>query len=249
MASRRLRLLTALNLGTLVVMAGLMLAGFTNPRRERFDEIDVHRINVVDAEGRPALVIASNGRLPGPMLKGRQYPASIVEGRAQMAGMIFFSQAGDEVGGLVFAGLRRADGRQSQVGHLSFDQWDQNMVMALQHIENGSIRRTGLQFIDRPTGISMSGDLDRAQAILEGTPAQREAARTASRAAQARGELGTQRIFIGSQDQQPLLQFKDRAGKLRAQLRLDADGNARLEFFDSGGRVTATFPETATGAH
>ena len=51
--------------------------------------------------------------------------------------MIFFNEAGDEVGGLIYESERR-DSAYRAFGHLSFDQWQQNQVVAVQYQDNGS---------------------------------------------------------------------------------------------------------------
>jgi hypothetical protein len=60
------------------------------------DEIQVHRINVVEPNGSLRMVISNRARLPGMIVKGKEQPKS---DRPQ-AGMIFYNDGGSENGGL-----------------------------------------------------------------------------------------------------------------------------------------------------
>src|SRR3954462_4114552 len=65
---------------------GLVIGQLTAaPRIQRVDEIDVHRLNIRDADGTLRLVIANRARLPGVIVKGKEQPAI---DRPQ-AGMLF----------------------------------------------------------------------------------------------------------------------------------------------------------------
>jgi hypothetical protein len=239
---QRFRVLCWCNGALLLALTTLLLSGFATRSTARFDEITVERINVVGENGKPVMVIARRGRLPGPMANGREYPPDIVEGRTLLSGMLFFSEAGDEVGSLLYNTLQKADG-YSAVGHLSLDQWRQNQVVALQYIDNGRTRRAGLQVIDRPTDIPMREELDRLEAMLGAAGPERDSLRAAHQAAQRSGAGGIQRVFLGSQDRTALVQLRDTRGRVRLRLQVDSLDVARLEVLDVDGNVTATFPE------
>src|SRR5215813_1080178 len=71
-----------LSLGLLAVLS--VLAGFRSIRgdKESFTEIDVERLNIVEPDGRLALVIANKPRLPDVILGGKE----IDSGRAGRRG-------------------------------------------------------------------------------------------------------------------------------------------------------------------
>lgn len=238
------KLLVAANLALLAALGAVSLSGFSTGSHPRFDEIDVERINVVGRDGRPVMVIARSGRLPGPRADGKDYDAGIIDGRELMSGMLFFNDVGDEVGGLIYAGIDRPEGGHSQVVHLSMDQWKQNQVVALQYNDNGRSRRAGLQVTDRPDAVPMARVLDRLEAIRDAEGSRRDSLVAAQRAAQAE-EGGTPRAFLGSRDRDALLELRDTAGRVRAVLRVGADDVARLEFLDAAGAVVATYPAAA----
>ena len=66
----------ALAVGCLAVVALFLTAAMEKEGRARFTEIDVERINVVEANGKPAVVIANSSRLPDPVLNGKTVKSS-----------------------------------------------------------------------------------------------------------------------------------------------------------------------------
>lgn len=239
---RRFRFFCWCNGALLLAVTALLLSGFASRSTARFEEITVERINVVGENGKPAMVIARRGRLPGPMANGKEYPPRVSEGRENLSGMIFFSETGDEVGGLLFNAIPRGDSGYSAVGHLSLDQWKQNQVVALQYIDNGRTRRAGLQVIDRPTDVPMAIELDRIERMLNATGAVRDSLRAAHQAALRDGAGGIQRIFLGAQDRSAMVNLRDTKGRVRLRLQVDSMDVARLEFLDADGKVVAAYP-------
>ena len=71
------------------VFAFMMLTGTVSPKRKSFDEITVHRINVVEPDGTLRMVISAHARLPGIIVHGKEQPFA----RPQ-AGMLFYNDEG-----------------------------------------------------------------------------------------------------------------------------------------------------------
>lgn len=217
----------------------LTLGGFTQSPRQT--TLTVERLNIVDSTGRLALVLANGAQLPGAVFKGKEYPPSFV-GRGKSAGMLFFNEEGDEVGGLIYEGARR-DSSYRAFGHLSFDQWEQNQVVAMQYTDNGASRSAGVRVWDRPT----DAPLERQFALAEQMQSMpRGAARDSVNAERLRVRArvaGTPRMFIGSEDRVAKVEMRDAAGRVRLRMLVDSTGTGRLVFLDSAGRVTAVYPE------
>ena len=87
-------------------------------QRTRFEELDVERINIVESDGRVRLVLSNSQRQAAAVIDGRV----LLPDRERPAGLLFFNEEGDEVGGLVFTGRLR-DGTAQASGSLTFDQW------------------------------------------------------------------------------------------------------------------------------
>jgi len=102
------------------LLAAFTLAGSATAQVQRFDEIDVHRINVREPDGTLRMVISNHARLPGVIVRGKENPPV---DRPQ-AGMLFYNDEGTENGGLIFGGHRNANGEVVDSGvALSFDRY------------------------------------------------------------------------------------------------------------------------------
>jgi hypothetical protein len=222
------------------MFAGLATMTVTGFARQQPTVLTVERLNIVDSTGHLALVLSNGARLPGGTFAGKEYPQSFV-GRGKSAGMLFFNESGDEVGGLIYEGERR-DPTYRAFGHLSFDQWQQNQVVAVQYQDNGATRSAGMQVWDRPTDIPLERQFALAEQ-LRGMPAgpARDSVNQERLRVRARVE-GTPRMFVGSEDRVAKVELRDMAGRVRLRLLVDSTGAGRLIFFDSTGRRTATYP-------
>src|SRR5262245_38244168 len=146
---------------SLVSFAGSRLGA--QPRAARFTVIDAERLNIVEADGRPALVLANTQRLPGPILAGKELAKDLSAGRVGSSGMIFVDAQGNEVGGLVYSATSKRDGTFAAGSSLTFDQHNQDQVVGVQYEDDGSTRAYGLSVWDRPTKVSIAEMLDAAK--------------------------------------------------------------------------------------
>src|SRR5215210_6427720 len=112
---------------TLLCAAFVLSAFATQNRRQKFEEIDVERINVVEKDGRVKLVISNKARQTPVVVDGKTF------GRPgeRWPGLIFFNEKGDEVGGLHFGG----NTGEGQHLSLTFDKFRGDQTVALQHLE------------------------------------------------------------------------------------------------------------------
>lgn len=206
----------------------LAIAAFTRATdKPRFKEIDVERINVIEADGRVRMTISNSELSPGWVFRGKLYP-----GRPKQAGMIFYNDEGEENGGLIFGG-KKVDGKVQSFGHLSFDQYDQDQDMALEYSEGNGKRGTGIGFYDRPdTPIMELVDRQKAIAKQPDGPA-KDSAMKALRAGYAN------RLFVGRDEQKTsIVQLSDASNRPRLRLSVDSAGSAVIEFLDENGKVT-----------
>lgn len=98
--------------------AVVLLMGAKSPHTQAFDEIQVHRINVVEPDGTLRMVISDHDRIPGVIVKGKEFPRV----DRPEAGMLFYNDEGTEKGGLIFGGHRNEKGQVVNSGaSLSFD--------------------------------------------------------------------------------------------------------------------------------
>lgn len=216
--------------GVLTLAAGWALAtGAAAPTA--VDTLDVRRINLREADGTIRMVIAARDRFPGLIVRSREHPHP---GRTDSAGMLFYNDEGTENGGLIFGG-RTVAGKATAFGHLSFDQYEQDQVVALEQSEDGGSRDAGLRIADRPGTALDIATIRRLDGL---PPARREAA---IRRMQDGGAFGYNRAFLGKDRAgDALLDLHDGLGRTRLRLRVANAGAARIEFLDAAGRITRT---------
>ena len=231
---RELRWLRAYVVGSTTLLAVLALSAFHRAgQRPRFEELDVERLNIVEPDGRVRLVLANAVRSPGVVVAGQTL--STPGGRP---GLLFYNDEGEENGGLIFRG-RKVNGQVSAGGHLSFDRYGQDQVIALTYEEERGQHSQGLTILDRPPQSypEIQARRDTIQRMPEG-PA-KEAAWRAWVAWQGGAAFGAPRLFVGRTTQkQAVLDLKDQTGRSRLRLAVDSLGAARIEFLDDSGRVT-----------
>ena len=245
--TRQVRLLQFLVLGIVTALAVAATLGFARPsgstgtQIEKFDEITVGRINVVEPDGTLRLVVSSRGRFPGDFFQGVESPRP---DRKHAAGMLFLNDEGTECGGLIYAGKKDDAAGVSSGMSLTFDRFRQDQVLQLLHQEEGSFASTGLSINDRPDGSKYSiPDMKRDFAEIEKLPADQQQARYAAH--QAEGKLGNPRAFLGTtRDQGSALMLSDAAGRPRLLMMVGADGEPTLQVLDEQGKVKGVFALT-----
>lgn len=245
---RAISILLLTNVIGLGALSAVLLTAFGPSRTTKFTEINVERINILGPSGKPVIVLSNRERMPGPSMDGKTYARSVSEGRELLSGMLFFNDRGDEVGGLLFNGFQKGAGATDYgaLGHLSFDQWRQNQVIALQYNDHGTRRRAGLIVWDRPIDIPMAEELDRATKMQTATTeAERAVLRRQIAEARAKGAFGEQRVFVGSEDQTALVQLSDVKGRVRARMYVGVDNQPHLDFLREDGSVEATYPPSS----
>jgi hypothetical protein len=214
-----------------IAIAWTMLAGASTYPSSRFDVIDVHRINLREADGTLRMVIASRDRFPGAYWHGQEKPHP---GRSDVAGMIFVNDEGTENGGLIFSGSRH-HGKIDGSGHLSFDQYDQDQVVSLEQTEEDGRRAAGLTIADRPDSPLKLDAVNQLDALPEAEHAAR------LKEMLDRGDFGYHRLFVGkTDDRDALVALRDAKGRVRLRLRVTAAGSASIEFLDAAGKVIKT---------
>ena len=203
----------------------------SNPSKASFQEIDVQRINVREPDGTLRMVVFSKAAAPGMPWRGKEIPHP---DRQTSAGILFMNDEGTETGGLIFGGAKK-DGKVSSHGHLSFDPYEQDQVIALEQEQENGRRYATLEFSDRPD-TPIRWDLN------PGTP---QGKAEFERLAKA-GGLGHPRLSIGRRsDRSSGVTLSDDKGRPRLYLNVTAEGVASIAFLDENGKPVRTL--TADG--
>ena len=231
---RDVRFLKLYSLCTTAFCAVLLLSGFGRQvERQEFAEIDVERINIVEADGTLRMVISNQERQHPGIVNGKV----IQRDQPRPPGMIFFNQLGDEMGGLVFG----ANGENGHFGSITWDKVRNDQTIGFRHLEgdNGAYS-TALEMWQQPNIPSdvMMARYDSANALSD--PEARDAAIEAMR---ERGELTTRRLFFGKgRNDAMILDMRDVQGRSRIRMSVAPDGNPLLEFLDAEGEVMYRLP-------
>ena len=175
-------------------------------KKVAFEEIDVERINIIEKDGRVRLVLSNADRQTPILVNGR----NVTPGIKRPAGIIFFTDEGEESGGLVFSGGTQTGGAMTS---LTFNQYKQDQTVALRYIEGQGKRQAGLEVIDRPD-VPLTSRQAALQRMFVGKDRDGNA-RLVLSDAQARPRLT---LSVG-RDGDPRVEFLDAAGHVVRQLK------------------------------
>jgi hypothetical protein len=228
---RFLRVYAVVNSLVLVVLA----TGAFRQAAQKFDEITVQRLNVADADGTLRMVISNKDRMHPGVLDGKT-----IDRPRPVAGILFFNDEGDEVGGLTFTGRETNGVRQANAG-IMFDQLKQDQTIGFSYSEGSGRRTAGFQVWDRSDSrlSELIQKLNDANRIADAKD--REAAIAAVRAS---APPGPRRVFVGKNaERAATVSLADADGKPRLTLTVDAGGNPRIEFLDQQGKIVARLPQ------
>jgi hypothetical protein len=238
---RELRLLKAYAIVITALLGTVSLAAFRQAsQKQKFTEIDVERINVVEKDGKLRMVISNQDRSIGPIYKGKPFGYA----GGTRPGIIFFNDEGTENGGLTFTGKRQPDGTYRAQSGFSFDQFNQDQILYFQYNDNNGRRNAGLTIADRiDTDIyDMVMERDSITRAIPAGPARDSALR---RWAQPRNgvPIVAPRVYVGRDvAKAAVVNLSDRNGTPRLRLMVDSLGAPSVEFLDAAGKVVSKLP-------
>ncbi len=233
-------------LATVIGMLFITSTAFKKLGNQKFAEIDVERINIVEKDGTVKMVITNVDRFPNgtDIINNRRTN----ESRKKRSGMLFFNEDGIECGGFIYDGRKTENGHTSGLS-LTYDQYDGDQVMQLltQDIGQGEQRfvSSTLSFNDRPSKESQLKTAEIMKELEELRKKDPEAVQEKYKTYEALGLVGgVPRVMLGKSrsENNGLFLFDDR-GIPRAMFYVDKENNAKLDFFDEKGNTIASFPE------
>ncbi len=207
------------------------------------DELTANRINIVEPNGLPRLVLSNVAKSPANLNHGK--PFGIPGGNR--GGLIFYDDEATECGGLVFSGRKDSSGKYFASGHFSFDQYNQNQVLYLQYLDDNGERRTGL-YVDDWHNSPAYPEFRRTYKAAEKLPQGPERdAKLKELLEPLNGDPAyAHRVFIGKDaNKASLINLSDKRGKSRIQLIVDSTGEAKINFLDTAGKIVYSLPNKA----
>lgn len=234
-----------------VMALGLLLFGFAafkSTDKQRFREIDVERINVIEADGTVKMVITNVERFPAGKDTINNRPTNV--GRKKRAGMLFFNEDGIECGGLIYDGQKKENGHSAGLS-LTYDQYDGDQVMQLllEDYKQGDERMVAgsLVFNDRAVNETQESQSRILEELGELRKKDVAAYRKKYAEYESKGLIGVApRIMLGKARESSGLYLFDTKGRPKAMFYVDNDNNARLDFYDDKGKVSHSFPEASS---
>src|SRR5688572_9935610 len=202
---RALQIYTALSF---CLVAFLSVTAFTEQSAtQRIDELTVQRLNVVDANGTLRFVLSNKDRMHPGVMDG-----VTIQRPRPVAGMLFFNDEGDEVGGLTYTGRATATSRRANAG-IMFDQLNQDQTIGISYSETDGRRTAGFNVWDRAD--SPLSDL--IKQLNDANKIEDQTARNARLAEiRAAAPPGPRRVFIGKNaDRAALVTLSDANGRPR----------------------------------
>jgi hypothetical protein len=136
------RFLTLYSGALTLVFAVTVLGGFASGKKpDVVDELNVHRINVVEPDGTLRMVISDKALLPGVIVNGKE----VEKVERPQAGVLFYNDEGSENGGLIFGGRKNEKGEVvDSGGSLSFDKYGANQIVQLAGVDDKTDKFAGL---------------------------------------------------------------------------------------------------------
>lgn len=216
-----------------LVCAILFAIVFKMLNSKKFGEIDVERINVVEADGKLRMVLSNKARQHPGAMDGITYD----ERRGQRPpGLMFFNEKGDELGGLVFDGNTGS----GQGGSLTFDKFRGDQTIQFIHEEEPNESYfAGIKMNDQNLPLNELVNKQKEISKLSTKEAQDSAYQTL----REQGLLMTERLRIGKDyDRSSIIKMKDAKGKVRIELKVEASGNPKINFLDDSGKILYSLP-------
>jgi len=244
--NKELVFLRTFAVAAVIGMIFITTSAFKKSGNQRFSEIDVERINIVEKDGTVKMIITNVARFPSgnDKINDRSTNAE----RKKRSGMLFFNEDGIECGGFIYDGQKTENGHSSGLS-LTYDQYDGDQVMQLltQDMGQGDQRfvSSTLAFNDRPSKESQAKTMEIMKELETLRKSDPKAMQEKYKVYEAQGLVGgVPRVMLGkSRSQNNGLFLFDDKGMPRAMFYVDKENNAKLDFFDEKGNTIASFPE------
>lgn len=196
-----------------------------------FKTIDAERINIRESDGTLRMVLSNKEKQDVGNVNG----ISIHQPGTRPAGMLFFNEHGDEMGGFIYKGVSKTDVGMS----LTFDRWKNDQTVQILYADSEGSNVSGVIISDRPNDDTLVNLLRRQKEIesLQGDERKKAESVLNQDIHDKKINLGTTRVFAGVKSGLAQFVLYDSEGKMKARLSADAQGPGKMELFDQDGKV------------
>jgi hypothetical protein len=214
-----------------IVFILVVVFGAVVIRNRTFGTITARRINIVEPDGTVRLTISNRVDFPGAWDRGKEYPRP---DRREAAGMLFMSDEGTEQGGFIWGAGQTPDGSIQNHVHLSFDQYEENQIFAIDAGQEGKDKFSRITMVDQ--GNYPIEEKRKANAVIEKLPPNEQDAAWDKFFATHRSDV--KRIELGRSPNGSVgLELRDPNGKVRILLSVRPNGEPILQFMSEDGKV------------
>jgi hypothetical protein len=214
-----------------IVFAVVVLCGFSMVRNPTYGIVTARRINIVEPDGTVRLTLSNRADFPGAWNRHKQYSRP---DRTEAAGLLFMNEEGTEQGGLIWGASEMPDGTIENHGHLSFDQYEENQIFAIDAGQEGKNKFSQITIADQ--GEYPIAEKRDANEEIQKLPAAKQDEAWSKFFATHRHDV--KRMVMGrSPDGSVGLNLRDANGKVRMILAVQADGKPSIDFLDDSGKV------------
>lgn len=203
-----------------------------------FDRVTVHRLDVVEPDGKPRVIASSSAAYPGAIFGGKELPHP---DRQRLGGFLFFNDDATEAGGWGYAN-KSPDGTNAPGAILTMDQYNQNETLELTYEDGGGARGAGLVVFGDHPAQSLEPVFAAEAELRSATSEPAKAAAKAKLAALADTASGKQvkRMFVGRMADDAQVTIADLDDTPRIMLKVDGAGEPSIVFFDGKGQPVKT---------
>jgi hypothetical protein len=214
-----------------IAFVAAVIFGVVALRNRTFGTITVRRINIVEPDGTVRLTISNRADFPGAWNRGNEYARP---DRRDAAGMLFMSEEGTEQGGFIWGAGQLPDGSIENHVHLSFDQYEENQIFAVDAGQEGKDKFSRISVVDQ--GTYPIEEKRKASEAIEKLPANEQDAAWNQFFATHKSDV--KRLELGrSPDGSVGMELRDADGKPRILLSVRPNGEPALQFMDANGKV------------
>jgi hypothetical protein len=217
----------------------VVIGGAAMVRNQTFGIITARRINIVEPDGTVRLTISNRSDFPGAWNRKKEYPRP---DRTEAAGMLFMSEEGTEQGGFIWGASQQPDGTVQNHAHLSFDQYEENQIFAIDAGQEGKDKFSRITMADQ--GDFPIEEKRKANEQIDRLPRNEQDAAWNKFFATHRHDV--KRLALGrSSDGSVGLELRDQNGHVRIALTVLPSGEPALQFLNEDGKVVRSFTNGA----
>ena len=218
-----------------LAFVAIVVFGAVALHNRTFETISARRINIVEPDGTVRLTISNRSDFPGAWNRHKEYPRP---DRREAAGMLFMSEEGTEQGGLIWGAGQLPDGSIQNHVHLSFDQYEENQIFAVDAGQEGKDKFSRITMADQ--GDFPIEEKRKANEEIDKLPTNEQDAAWDKFFTSRRHDV--KRLALGrNPDASVGLELRDQKGRVRVNLAVRSNGDPVLEFLSEDGKVLREF--------